>query len=57
MWNSAKEIKKRHNLYQKKEEIDPIEFINRDDKTKGGDSIFLDEYLLDRKGAFDEWEM
>jgi hypothetical protein len=31
--------------------------MNRDDKTKGGDTMFLDEYLMDRKGLFNEWEM
>lgn len=55
--NTKKEIKKRANLYRKEEEIEPTEFLNRDDKTKGGDTMFLDEYLMDKKNAYDEWEM
>lgn len=55
--NTKKEIKKRANLYRKEEEIEPTEFLNRDDKTKGGDTMFLDEYLMDKKAIHDEWEM
>lgn len=38
------------------DKTDSSEFLLKKDKSKGGDSMFLDEFVMNKKNLFEEWE-